>query len=233
MPTPDLPQVEIAIVEMTNAARREHRLGAVERDPELTRAARGYAEFLTTSTTFSHTADGRDPTDRAKAAGYQPCVISENLSSNLDTRGFETRQLARDAVEGWMNSPGHRANLLAEHVVDIGVAVAKAPGEERYVSVQLFGRPFSLSYQFRVNNASGQTVTYAFRNESYEIRPRYMTRHTACLPGEIAFHKPGSEDVAAHYQARDGDIFVLRRQHQGVKVELVRGGEKAGVKSLR
>lgn len=233
MPTPDLPQVEIAIVEMTNAARRENSLGEVERDPELTKAARGYAEFLTTSTTFSHTADGRQPADRAKAAGYQPCIISENLSSNLDTRGFETRQLAREAVDGWLSSPGHRANLLAEHVVDIGVAVAKAPGEERYVSVQLFGRPYELAYQFRVNNASGQTVTYAFRSDSYEIRPRYMTRHTACLPGEIAFHKPGSEDVAARYQARDGDIFVLRRQHQGVKVELVRGGEKAGEKAFR
>jgi len=233
MPTPDLPQVEIAIVEMTNAARRENSLGEVERDPELTKAARGYAEFLTTSTTFSHTADGRQPADRAKAAGYQPCIISENLSSNLDTRGFETRQLAREAVDGWLSSPGHRANLLAEHVVDIGVAVAKAPGEERYVSVQLFGRPYELAVQFRVNNASGQTVAYAFRGESYEIKPRYTSRHTACLPGEIAFRRPGSEDVIARYQARDGDIFVLRRRHQGVKDELVRGEEKAREDALR
>lgn len=233
MPTPDLPQVEIAIVEMTNAARKQHSLGEVEPDPELAEAARGYAQFLTTSAEFSHTADGRQPADRAKAAGYQPCYVSENLSSNLDTRGFETRQLAREAVQGWLNSPGHRENLLAEHVIDIGVAVAKAPGEERYVSVQMFGRPYELAYHFRVNNASGRTVAYEFRGNAYEIKPRYMTRHTACLPGEIAFRKPGTSDVIARYEARDGDIFVLRRRNEGVKVELVRAGEKSEGKASR
>lgn len=228
MPTPDLPQVEIAIVEMTNAARKQHGLGEVAPDPGLAAAARGYARFLATSTEFSHTADGREPSDRAKAAGYQPCFVSENLSSNLDTRGFETRQLAREAVQGWLNSPGHRRNLLAEDVINIGVAVAKAPGEERYVSVQMFGRPYALAYQFRVNNASGKPVAYQFRGNAYDIKPRYSVRHTACLPGEIVFRSPGSSGILARYQARDGDIFVLRRTTSGVEVELVRGGKTPG-----
>lgn len=227
MPTPDIPQVEIAIVEMTNAIRQQHNLSAVEPDPELAEAARGYAKYLAASTQFSHSADGRQPSDRAKDAGYEPCSVAENLSSNLDTRGFETRQLAREAVQGWLNSPGHRKNLLAEHVTDIGVAVAKAPGEERYISVQMFGRPYELAYRFRVNNASGQTVTYAFLGETYEIKPRYSSRHTACVPGEIMFRKADSNDVIARYKARDGDIFVLRRRNEGVKVELVRE-EKSG-----
>ncbi len=226
--TPDLPQVEIAIVEMTNAARKQHGLGEVVPEPKLTAAARGYARFLATSTKFSHTADGRHPSDRAEAAGYQACFVSENLSSNLDTRGFETRQLAREAVQGWLNSPSHRKNLLDEHVVDIGVAVAKTPGKERYVSVQMFGRPYDRAYQFRINNASGQTVTYQFLGETYEIKPRYTTRHTECLPGEIAFREPSSNGIMARYQARDGDIFVLRRRTSGVIVELVRGGDQSG-----
>src|SRR5690606_21415516 len=106
-----------AIVEMTNAIRRQHKLGEVKTDPVLEKTARGYARFLAQSNLFSHTADGRQPADRAKAAGYAPCFVSENLSSNLDTRGFETRQLAHEAVQGWMNSPGHRQNMLTEHVV--------------------------------------------------------------------------------------------------------------------
>ncbi|MCL4765072.1 MAG: CAP domain-containing protein [Hyphomicrobiaceae bacterium] len=228
MPTPDIPQVEIAIVELTNAVRKQHSLGEVKPDPELEKAAREYARFLAGSPAFSHTADGRQPADRAKAAGYEPCFISENLSSNLDSRGFETRQLAREAVHGWLNSPGHRKNLLMEHVVDIGVAVAKAPDEQRYVSVQMFGRPYALAYQFRINNASGRTVTYEFLDRAHDIKPRYMTRHTACLPGQITFKLPTAEDgVIARYQARDGDIFVLRRRHSGVKVEVTRAGEAA------
>lgn len=226
MPTPDIPKVEIAIVEMTNAIRKQNNLSAVKSNPDLAEAAQGYAKFLATSTKFCHTADGRHPSDRAAAAGYEACSVAENLSSNLDTRGFETRQLARDAVQGWLNSPGHRRNLLAENVTDIGVAVAKSPGEERYISVQMFGRPQALAYRFRVNNASGQTVGYTFLGKANEIKPRYSIRHTSCATGEIAFRKPDSEDIVARYKARDGDIFVLRRTHDGIKVELVRGEER-------
>ena len=228
MPTPDIPKVEAAIVEMTNAIRKQHNLNVVKPNPDLAEAAQGYARFLATSAKFSHTADGRHPSDRAAAAGYQACSVAENLSSNLDTRGFETRQLAREAVQGWLNSPGHRRNLLAEHVTHIGVAVAKAPGEERYISVQMFGRPQELAYRFRVNNASGQTVSYTVLGKAYDIKPRYSSRHTSCAPGEIAFRKPGSEKVVARYKARDGDTFVLRRTDDGLKVELVRSEEKPG-----
>lgn len=223
MPTPDIPQVEQAIVEMTNAIRKQHKVGEVSPDPELNKAARNYAGYLATTTLFSHTADGRQPSDRAKVAGYDHCYVSENLSLNLDTRGFEARQLARQAVQGWMNSPGHRKNLLADNVIDIGVGVAKAPGEERYISVQMFGRSSALAYKFRVNNASGQTVAYEFLGRSHEIKPRYMVRHSACLPGEITFKQPKPDaGVIGRYKARDGDIFVLRRKEGGVKVEVAK-----------
>ena len=213
----------MAIVEMTNAIRKQHNLSRVSSDPELQKAARIYAKFLSTSTVFSHTADGREPSDRAKAAGYEHCYISENLSSNLDTRGFETRQLARQAVQGWMESPGHRKNILTEHAVDIGVGVAKAPGEERYLSVQMFGRPEKLAYQFRINNASGQTVAYEFLGRAHEVEPRYVVRHSACLPGEITFKQPkAANGVIGRFKARDGDIFVLRRKDSSMTVEVTR-----------
>ena len=53
-----------------------------------------------------------NPPQRAEAQGYRYCTVAENLALNLDSRGFETRQLARKAVEGWKASPGHRANML-------------------------------------------------------------------------------------------------------------------------
>jgi hypothetical protein len=223
MPTPDIAKVEAAIVEMTNTLRRQHKVGEVKPDPKLEAAARSYARFLADTPIFSHTADGRQPSDRAKSAGYEPCFVSENLSSNLDTRGFETSQLAREAVEGWMNSPGHRKNLLADHVVDIGVGVAKAAGEEKYLSVQLFARPQALAYTFRINNASGQTVRYTFLDRAHEIGPHYSMRHTACMPGAITFQHPKTDSVLGRYEARDGTIYVLRRSHdQGVRIDVTR-----------
>lgn len=222
MPVPDLPQVEIAIVEMTNAARQQHNLSAVRRNPALDKAARGYARYLATSKTFSHSAEGRQPSDRAEAAGYEACFVSENLSVNLDTRGFETRQLAREAVDGWLKSPGHRKNLLAEHVVDIGVAVAQTPGVQRYVSVQMFGRPQTLAYTFRVKNTSRQTIAYEFLGDTYNAEPRTSIEHSACIPGQISFRNSRENAVLGRYKARNGDVFVLQQSDNGIEIEVTR-----------
>jgi Cysteine-rich secretory protein family len=224
--TPDVPKVEVAIVEMTNAFRTKHKLAPVKPNVELTKAARAYAEFLAKSNLFSHTADGRQPADRAKAAGYAHCQIAENLASNLDSRGFATHRLAREAIEGWKHSPGHRKNMLLPHVTEIGVAVAKARDEEKFLSVQLFGRPRSLSYKFIVKNAAGETVHYAFGDETHQIGARTQVTHTACLPGEIAFRRAGDaltgKALNARYRARDGDVYVLRSTATGaIKFDVV------------
>ncbi len=217
--TPDIPQVEAAIVELTNAFRAEQKLGSVKVNPKLAAAARSYAEFLARSDMFSHTADGRQHSDRAKTAGYAYCHVSENLSLNLDSRGFETRQLARDAVEGWKKSPGHRRNLVAPHVVDIGVGVAKARGSEKYLSVQMFGRPKSLKYEFKIQNGLTETVTYSFGGDTHEIRPRNVITHVACQPDPIVFERAGppliGRTLRATYRARDGDLFTLKSSATG------------------
>lgn len=214
---PDVPKTELAIVELTNAFRQEQKLGVVVPNVELTRAARDYAEFLAKSNLFSHTADGRQPADRMTSAGYRYCQVSENLALNLDSRGFETRQLARDAVEGWKNSPGHRKNMLAEHVTEIGVGIAKARGEEKYLSVQLFGRPASLTYKFKVTNATTAQQSYTWGGSEQAIEPRVVITHTACAPGEIVFSK-SARAVGGRYQTRDGDTFVLKSGKDGAVV---------------
>lgn len=219
-PLPDIPQVEIAIVEMTNAFRRENKLGEVKINANLSKAARDYAAYLARTNTFSHTADGREPAERAQRAGYLHCQIAENLASNLDSRGFQSSALASQAVEGWKNSPGHRKNMLAQHVVEIGVAVVRAPDKDpKFLSVQLFGRPKELAYEFKISNVSDVTVTYAFAGTAHEIAPRHAVTHSACLPGEIVIElqqgmaRPGS--VTSRYDARNGQVYTLKPGPQG------------------
>jgi Cysteine-rich secretory protein family len=224
--TPDVPKVEAAIVEMTNAFRTEHKLAPVRLNAELTKAARAYAEFLAKSNLFSHTADGRQPADRAKAAGYAHCQIAENLASNLDSRGFATHRLAQEAIDGWKRSPGHRKNMLLPHVTEIGVAVAKASDEEKFLSVQLFGRPRSLTFKFTIKNAADATVQYAFGDKTHQIAPRTQVTHTACLPGEIAFRRAedalNGKALNGRYRAKDGDVYVLRSTATGaIKLDVV------------
>jgi hypothetical protein len=214
---PDLPKTEIAIIEMTNVFRKEMHLGEVKPNAALTAAARAFAEYLARTGTFAHEADGRQPAQRAEAAGYRYCSVSENLALNMDSRGFETRALAREAVEGWKNSPGHRANLLQPTVTEIGVAVARAPDPNpKFISVQLLGRPESLKVAFRIENTAGAAVGYALGEEVHTLPERTIVTHTSCDPGALTFDKAGA---GLRFAPRNGDHFIVRTKGRGVTVE--------------
>ncbi|MGE0626410.1 MAG: CAP domain-containing protein [Hyphomicrobiaceae bacterium] len=212
---PDLARTEAAIIEMTNAFRREHALGRLTRDPKLASAAGSYAKFLAASTIFTHEADGRRPSDRIGAAGYAACSTAENLAWMSHPNGFETMDLARRLMEGWKKSPPHRRNLMLDHAVDIGVAVIKVKGRQKYMAVQLFARPQRLKYQFTIENLSGHAVPYTFAGRRERSRPNTVSRYTACEPGSVEFELSQggllSKAQTASFAARDGTIFRLRR----------------------
>lgn len=216
---PDIAKVETAIIDLTNAFRRENRLGEVRANARLTEVARAFAEHLARTETFSHSADGRTPAERVKRSGYAFCLVAENLSLNLDSRGFETRQLATDAVEGWKRSPGHRKNLLTQHVTEIGVGVARSPTKEQYLSVQVFGRPDSHRYSFLIRNQSNATVRYRIDEAAADVRPGYEVRHTVCKPIELEFvearDRTAAKPLTARFETRDGDAFSLKSLADG------------------
>ena len=169
--TPDIPAAEVAIVEMTNAFRKQHKLAAVRPNARLEAAARAYAQVLARGRDLSHTLQGTTPATRAQKAGYGYCQIAENLAMASDSRGFSARDYADRAVRGWQRSPGHRRNLLLPHLTDIGVAVVRAaPDDPRYIAVQLFGRPESLRYAFKVRNVGKRAGRLRVRRQA--LRPR-------------------------------------------------------------
>ncbi len=98
------------IFTLTNQQRVSHGLWELERNESLDRSARAYASFLFTNKLLpatDHFLDG-SPTDRAIREGYNGGV-GENLSSGDPVWG--TVDMLFNA---WMNSPGHRANILSE-----------------------------------------------------------------------------------------------------------------------
>ena len=186
---PDLPQTEAAIIALTNSFRRSERLGEVTPSKVLTAAAHAFAAYLAKSGSFAHEADGRTPAARATAAGYRYCAIAENLALDMDSRGFSTGRLAAEAMAGWRNSPPHRKNLLAPDVTEIGVGIAKAADKEKYLSVQLLGRPQSLSYSFKIENRTGWTISYTAGLQTVELKPRFIMTHSPCGPVAVTFQK--------------------------------------------
>lgn len=225
---PDPPAVEAAIIEMTNGFRAKQKLAPVSANAKLTAVARAYATFLANQGAFSHTADGRQAGERVTAQGYAWCQVSENLALHSDSRGFEARTLAEKAVTGWINSPGHRANLEAPFVTEIGVGVAKAPGPQpKYISVEVFARPEALSYEFQISNATGMSVAYMFNGERYTIETSSAQTHSSCLPGAIDFASVGGKAVSMRYQAMNGLVYQLKPNGAGGMAIEVKPREKA------
>jgi hypothetical protein len=88
---------------------------------------------------FEHNSpDGKTPADVVRGADYDYIVVGENLALG----NFRNDLLL---VEAWMNSPGHRANILHDKFQEIGVAAGKGmfEGREVWLAVQEFGTPLS------------------------------------------------------------------------------------------
>lgn len=223
---PDTPAVEQTIVDMTNSYRAENKRARVVPSQGLTEAARAYARYLASSGQFSHTADGREAGERVEAAGYAWCEVAENLAMHLDSRGFQSRDLAAKSVEGWINSPHHRENLLAPDVTETGVGVVRAPDKSpKYISVQLFARPKALEYKFQISNASRAAVSYSFAGETHEVPPSGAVTHTACAPSALSFEPPHTEvaarPLAMRYEAPGGMVYTLKPDAaQGFRIEV-------------
>ncbi|MEO1542548.1 MAG: CAP domain-containing protein [Pseudomonadota bacterium] len=218
---PDVPVVEMQIIALTNEVRAEQSLAPVKRNTQLDQAAIDYARLLAATNKFAHDADGRGPEDRAVEAGYKYCQIAENLALHLNSRGFSSNGLAELAMEGWLNSPGHRRNLLQPHVTEIGIAVVRAPDKHpKYISVQLFGRPQSEAYSFQVSNSSVTTVTYAYGGETHDVKPGFAVRHSDCVPNTLQFKsakaKAGKKvRLRSRFAASDGRVYVVKGRSAG------------------
>lgn len=231
--TPDLLQTEAVIIEMTNHFRGEQHLGAVTPSAPLQIAAQAFADYLARTGAFAHTADGRQPSERAKAAGYQYCIVAENLAMHQSNRGFETSELAGRAVEGWKSSPAHRANMLQPHVTETGIGIAKtADLDPKFLTVQLFGRPGAFKYSINIENMSGTNVTYVLGNQKNTIVPSMHVTHTTCVPNELTFD---IGKVTSKFETHDGETFLITRGGDGkprVELEQIKQTNPRGAASL-
>ena len=123
---------EKELLDLTNAERKEACLGELKANPKLFAAARKHCANMAKQDKLDHTLDDKTLGDRVKAEGYKFNRIGENIAWNHTT--------PKDAVEGWMKSPGHKANILESGYTEAGLAVAKNAKGERYW-IQVFGAP--------------------------------------------------------------------------------------------
>lgn len=117
---------------LVNVERRAVGLPPLAWDNLLFTAARGHSDDMATHDYFSHTAlNGSTPGDRITAAGYVWNTCGENIAAGY--------QAPEAVVEAWMNSPGHRANILNTSFCDIGVGYA-------YVAARTYGHYWTQNF---------------------------------------------------------------------------------------
>ncbi|WP_277875653.1 CAP domain-containing protein [Kribbella sp. VKM Ac-2569] len=99
---------------MTNQERAKAGCGPLRTNKSLTQAAEAHAADMVAQHYFAHNSlDGRSPFDRMKAAGFRGGAMAENIAVGYTT--------AAAVVKGWMDSEGHRANILNCTYTMIGI----------------------------------------------------------------------------------------------------------------
>ena len=128
------------VIDQTNAARTGQSGIALMHSYKLDASAQSKAEDILNKQYFEHTSpDGKQVGDLVKAQGYDYIKVGENLALG----SFVSNA---DVVTAWMNSPGHRENILDTDYTEIGIGVAYGTykGQKVVVVVQHLGRPLSL-----------------------------------------------------------------------------------------
>ena len=121
------------VVDITNAHRSQHGLPGLSVNGLLANAAQAHSADQAAANNMSHTGtDGSNPGDRIARAGYRFSAWGENVAAGYGD--------AASVMNGWMNSAGHRANILNGNFTEIGIGLAYAANGTPYWTMAL-GRP--------------------------------------------------------------------------------------------
>ena len=171
--------VKGAIAE-TNRHRREAGLPELEENTLLNIAAQKKVDDMFARQYFEHDAPtGEGAGDLVSGAGYEFIVVGENLALG---------NYKNDAVlvQAWMDSPGHRENILKSSYTEIGIAVARGTFEGRstWLAVQHFAKPISdcpginesLKAQIDSNNVKLDNLKLELESRKSELENKPTTR---------------------------------------------------------
>lgn len=125
---PNAHQLATEIATGVNASRRANGQRPLQFNPTLGRAAMVHACDMLVNNFFDHRgSDGSSSQARVQKAGYNDCIVAENLAWGYPR--------SAQIITGWMNSPGHRHNMLHPRIEEFGVGITEGPKGPYWVLV--------------------------------------------------------------------------------------------------
>ena len=136
-----VPGIAYAVHQAVNRAREQYGLPPLQHDAALALIALGHSADMAQRGYFAHAdPEGREAGARTRAAGYRYRYLGENLFAgtlysqtsvriaggrrDVFYRWHTPDGLAEEVVRGWLESPGHRRNLLSARYTHEGIGVA-------------------------------------------------------------------------------------------------------------
>ena len=138
----------LQVVTLTNVERANAGLQPLTLNSQLVATAQGHSDDMARNDFFSHTGlDGDRLSDRAEQNNYDYRALGENIAAGQSTPA--------QVVQAWIDSPGHRENILNPNFTEIGIGyefLARDRGDINFNHywTQVFGRPSATS----TNNAN-------------------------------------------------------------------------------
>lgn len=141
------------LLTLVNKEREARGLSSLKMNDQLSTAAAGKADHMFANNYWAHFApDGTSPWYFIKSAGYSYVYAGENLA-----KGFTS---STDAVEAWMNSPTHKANILSPQYEDMGFAIREGilQSEDTVLIVQMFGAKSNPAFALQQDDGTLEIV---------------------------------------------------------------------------
>ena len=207
--------LEAELLKHTNLARQTAGVGTLQADETLALAARHHALEMSRLDYFSHespTAENRTAAQRVARAGSPLVAIGENLAK------VGAQDVAGVTTQGWLDSPGHRANLLRDTFTHAGFGTARAANGQILVVQMLASQPVRLtraglatrtqSYYdltLDVQLSEAKESLFTFGDETTDL----MTLAAGRQQLRLRTTEPGRVQLRGAVRAPTGDSFIV------------------------
>jgi hypothetical protein len=215
---------ERELFDLLNHERATQNLSALKWDEALFKAARQHALLMLNLNSFEHQLPGEPALDeRLATAGARFSFIAENIAFGKDSNTIHN---------GWMNSPGHRKNILNPRVTAVGIAAVRGTGG--LFAVQDFSQAFAnLSQEQQEKQVTALLTARGWRVNGAAEEARKSCDSNAGMPGVRGWSVVRFDTADLSALSPEIEKKIRGEQFRSVSVGACRTSEAAGFAQYR